>query len=397
MEEQIAALSAKTGLRFDALSAEILCWKAEAMLKVNPKSDAVAAEAFRKVLASRPSHLGARLGLSRLLQSKLQFADALVALGSDDDVLQESCEASLLLGILRCQTDDWAGARAALERAEKRFPQSGPVHYWLSRVYWRDESLRENKDWALRQLLLSVKADPSHADSFAWLGRYYDQVARPRDSDRARRAHAKAFSLDHTQLDSARFLSDALASEPDSQLAAAKLHAAVLQDTPNCQWAAQRLGAYLLSARLPEQALAAYQCMIRADAKEPAAWMGLGDTYLAQGKHMAALQAYDRALALDGSLFSAHYRAGSVLRIVGRCDEALSRLRKADQLMPNHRPVLHEMVLAGLGLAAQQSRLGLVQSARATLEQARLVAEGSLSPASTGQAAVRSQFWLWRI
>jgi hypothetical protein len=40
-----------------------------------------------------------------------------------------------------------------------------------------------------------------------------------------------------------------------------------------CKWAAQRLGAYLLVAR-PEEALGAFQSMIRAAPDDPAGWEG---------------------------------------------------------------------------------------------------------------------------
>lgn len=126
----------------------------------------------------------------------------------------------------------------------------------------------------------------SDASAFALLGVLY---AERGDADRARRSHAKAFELDGTQIDSARFLSDVLLAE-DSLSTAARLHAAVLRSSPMCTWAAQRLGSYLLRQGRGEEALGAFQSMIRAAPQDPVGWEGLGDAYQTQGKYMAALQ-----------------------------------------------------------------------------------------------------------
>ncbi len=369
LEGHVAGLSAKTGLTFSSVTADAACFKARAMAKTN-RPDAAIAE-FKKALAARPSHSVARMGVARLQQAKGELAEALKMFERGENADDE--EAQSLRGMLLAQSGEsrWEEAKSVLEKAEKRFPQNAAFHYWLGRVYWEREAMRLDKDLALRQFLLAVKANPLHADSFAWLGRYYDLAGDP---GKARRAHAKAFELDNSQLESALFLSNALHKEKESTVAAAKLHASVLRVAPMCKWAAQRLGVYLLQTGQAEQALGAFQSMIRADASDPHGWEGLGDTYRAQGKFMASLQAYDRATAIDSGRFLAHFRAGSVLRAIGRAEEALVRLRLADAVRPDNVPVLHEMVLAGLSQAAQLSRLGLVQAARNALVEARTVA-----------------------
>jgi predicted Zn-dependent protease len=134
-------------------------------------------------------------------------------------------------------------------------------------------------------LFFNKKANGNDANAFALLGLLYSERG---DSDRARRSHAKAFELDGCQTDSALFLSDILMVE--DAVSAARLHAAVLRSSPMCKWAAQRLGMYLLSQKRPDDALGAFQSMIRAAPEDPVGWEGLADSYRAQGKFMASLQ-----------------------------------------------------------------------------------------------------------
>ncbi len=290
-EEQISIVASRTGLSFSRFQSDIVCLRAFALSKNKVVNFVETAREFERALDLHGANQGARKGLARLLQAQGDFVGALKWLEEErQNDSSASEEARELCGTLLVQAGHLVEARAYLERAEKAFPPNGSIHYWLGRVYWLlGDEFRSNKDFAMRQALLAVKANSNDSKGFALLGSLY---AERNDMDRARRSHAKAFELDGSQTDSALFLSDALlsSSSASDQAAAARLHSAVLRSSPMCKWAAHRLGAYLLTQRRADEALGAFQSMIRAAPEDPAGWEGLADSYRAQGKFMASLQ-----------------------------------------------------------------------------------------------------------
>lgn len=369
--DQMNVLTSRTKLTCKRVSAVLASFKAASLLGlggVEGKNDAAALAEYELALSLDASNDSARIGAASLLRKAKQFEKALALMAQ---VNTSSDESLLLHAILLYETGNKDEARKILTQAEAATPTFGPFHFWLGKCLWDTD-----KQEAQRQFLLSVKCNPMHGETYAWLGRYFAEVAN--DPDRAKRSHAKAFDLDRSLVDSAKYVSDALlhtAKTEEELMAASRMSALVLESAPLCKWAAQRLGLFLLSQRKGAQALEAFQKVIRADAEDPIGWEGLGDAYREQGKYMAALQAYDRAVALDAKRFYPHYRAGSVLNFIGASAEALGRLMKADSLRPRFVPILVETVQAYLSFSDKERRRGMVEAARSLLEKGMVVAE----------------------
>ena len=105
-------------------------------------------------------------------------------------------------------------------------------------------------------------------------------------------------------------------------------------------------------------ALAAYERAIAIDPACAKAWIGLGNTRHRLGEDQEAERVLRKAIALDPIAFEAHYNLGVVLESRQRPEEALDHYRRAQQLEPTHALTL--VNLGNVHLAA-----GRVQEAEA--------------------------------
>ena len=97
-------------------------------------------------------------------------------------------------------------------------------------------------------------------------------------------------------------------------------------------WRARLL---LWSGRLRE-AERDYLDILSISARDPDHWMGLAKVYSREGRTQEAVQALDRAVAVDGSRPDIHVARGFALRAVDRSDEASTEFRRALELDANN-------------------------------------------------------------
>ena len=90
------------------------------------------------------------------------------------------------------------------------------------------------------------------------------------------------------------------------------------------------------TAPLPQRDLARETLLTEVAARPDDAdlWNALADAHAGAGDDPGALDAYDRALALNGALWSAHFGRGTALARLGRDDEALAAWKRALALDP---------------------------------------------------------------
>ena len=379
--ENVALLQKRTGLSFQSIEAELHCVKAQALTGEGQKKEVIEKE-YRDALEKRSSFAPAKLGLAQLWikdkpEESLKLLDGLDVASPD---LKNSEKKNIILMECECllQLDKADKAVSILEKAEQEFMSDAQLHLLLGKAYWsKGGSFRSDKKYAQRQFMLAAKCDPGRAESFYYLAKFFDEVAH--DSDRAKRSHMKAFALDNTLVESAMFVSDAMMREEKAvdPLALARLHVNVLSSNPNCVWAAKRLGQYFLDVNNAENALSCFQVAVRAAPKDPMCWEGLGDSYLEQGKYIASLQAYKKAIEADEerNSFLPYFKAGSVLRKIGSSEEAIVYLEQANTQRPEYAPILMELALAWKDRVSGMVKFGLFDSARNGLSVAQDIAE----------------------
>jgi tetratricopeptide (TPR) repeat protein len=119
-----------------------------------------AAAAFRKELVSDPNQFEANLYLGQILIARHQWAEAAPLVRHAALVRPDSLDAKLEVADLVIGQDKPGEARAELEAAEKKWPQSWAVHSRLSQVY---ESL-DLKSEAGRERRLAASLEPKPAN-----------------------------------------------------------------------------------------------------------------------------------------------------------------------------------------------------------------------------------------
>lgn len=81
-------------------------------------------------------------------------------------------------------------------------------------------------------------------------------------------------------------------------------------------------------------------------AKEPdnrSAWVQLGHNYFDSNQPMKAIEAYDKALAMDGNDPDVLTDQGVMFRRIGWFDKAIENFNKANQLNPKHLQSLYNL------------------------------------------------------
>lgn len=120
---------------------------------------------------------------------------------------------------------------------------------------------------------------------------------------------------------------------------------------------------YLSRAGRISEALAHAQKACASQPYSPDAWLVLGNVYVTQSNHEAALQSYERALIIQSNRVDVLFNAGLVLEQMGRKQEACGYYQKVVVLDPRHAK-------AWLGLALIQRELGDDKKAQEAIEKA---------------------------
>lgn len=194
---------------------------------------------------------------------------------------------------------------------------SAPVLTRLARVYWdANEENRNDKEICLHYFLQAAKADPTNFEAFLYLGLYYLNIGV--DISRAERCFAKALSLNPDCLSAALELSQIWLYAARETTGEVLLQRIVLvlepfsQSTRNTRlW--QLLGSAFLGLSKYHASTTAFQNALKGERPdEKRCLLGLGEGYRQQGRFVAAIKAYTRAMELDTKCLTANMGLAAV-------------------------------------------------------------------------------------
>lgn len=251
------------------------------------RGDRVAAlGCFEQALAADPGNPGIRLEVAHELRALRRLESAEVAYQAVLDLLPGHLDALLALAECARLRHDRAAALAWFERVLTVAPANA-----AARLGAGDEAraLRRPEDAEIHYLAL-LAGEPKHGRALLAMA----ECCRMRDD------RAAAFT----------WLDRAVAADPDN--AAVRLRAAEELRALGRLDAAEAMFATLLTQR-PDH---------------PGAWLGLGRVRHAAGRHLAALEAFDRAHAADPAQPQPLLEMASQHRILGRPREAEALLRR---------------------------------------------------------------------
>lgn len=146
-------------------------------------------------------------------------------------------------------------------------------------------------------------------------------------------------------------------AEGDETLAMETLDRALELDSSNLR-ARYCRGLLELHAGEAEAALADFEVVVAADAKDPDAVYFVGQCLMQLDRAEEALGFYQRAIELDPYLRSAYYRAFQTLQRMGRRDEAMATLQTFRKLEDNPRGRLVEFKYTRMGRRGEAIPLG---------------------------------------
>src|SRR5262249_32482041 len=90
-------------------------------------------------------------------------------------------------------------------------------------------------------------------------------------------------------------------------------------------------------------AMAAFEKVVQIDPLYADAWVNIARAHIQEGNVNAAEPVLRKALEIDGGLAKTHFFLGTVLKTLGRYDDALAQLRTAAALYPRDRVVLNQI------------------------------------------------------
>ena len=209
----------------------------------------------------------------------------------------------------------------------------------------------------------AIALDPGNARAHDELGQILSVRGEPREAAEHLRA---ALACDPTLVAARVELGELLFRDGRAAEAVAELRAALALDPTN--WGVHyRLGVAL--ARLgPEQADEAMSCFRRTIAGLPghaAAHLQLGLAFWNRGDPAPAIALAERATRLDPKLPAAHGVLGTMLRTVGRIDEAIAILREAVAIDPDDATACFH-----LGACLCEARAGNAEEGSTFLQRA---------------------------
>jgi hypothetical protein len=137
-------------------------------------------------------------------------------------------------------------------------------------------------------------------------------------------------------------------------------HRRELASHPSGREARVSLGSALSARGREEEALAVFRTL--ADENDVEGWYNLGTILARRGAVDAAVDAFRRALAIDGTLGPARHNLGLTLARAGRLDEAILELREAARLEPDSEGAIYTL---GVVLLTAGDRKGAGECVRA--------------------------------
>ncbi|KJE96657.1 hypothetical protein CAOG_06947 [Capsaspora owczarzaki ATCC 30864] len=292
-------------------------------------------------------------------------------------------------------------AQSLLEAAVAARPSDSQLQFRLALCLWavadqtKDSNPAPIYDRVYSHLLAAARFNAADAEIFAQLGLLLLTVRKQPES--AKKCLLKAVGLNPLHEAAASQLSDLYTvdiraawqqrteklqtlSETDSVVTALQVQETALRQAAlelhtnvanaagvgRAPWAWLRRGIELFALGQFSDAVVSLQSALRGDSKNSAAWRCLADTYIAQGKYIASLRAFQRSLELEPSAVYAMLQIGRIHLMLGASDTAIAQyLGAVDAARPTHWfvPALKGLAEALLTSAQQCVAVGRVGKA----------------------------------
>lgn len=257
-----------------------------------------------------------------------------------------NAEGLLLLGVIRDEQQRYPEAEAVLQKASELDPKSAAAHIYLGKTYLTENKLPE----AMAQFKQAEEIAPQNVEVRVTLGRLYA----------ANGDFASAISTLNA-IPASRLPAEAVPVKVGSLFAAGHTDEAIqIADAVKNPAINLAIAEVFVTSKLPEQALKMLSVAEASGKRPPARFYFIkGKALDATGKKAAALENFQKALALEPSSQEFLLGTAELCAREGKHEQAYEILQRADRLAPGSpailRPLILEASFAGKGTDVQDA------------------------------------------
>jgi tetratricopeptide (TPR) repeat protein len=328
---------------------------------------------YRGVIASGDTSFSVEAALagSELLLQQKRVDEALEMLDEQSCEKDSSGEALVACarGWVLFEQGDIANAQKTLESILPKIPPTnvaarGRAFKRLAVVYWNlGGSFRVEKAYCFGHLLQAAKLVPSDSETFAWLGKWYHEVAK--DVVRAEKCFLKALSLFPRNELAGVELSDLYAAQGKNDLNVKLWEDATAEQEHAPTWALLRLAQHLVDED-NELAVGKLHLALRNDPLNATYWVALAHVYAHFGKQVSAHKSYLKAMELGEDGWCVRLELARIEGALHLFEDALSRIA----------PVIEAMSTSGVDTNVDRSAVSMVYADLLFREAKSLCADG---------------------
>lgn len=238
-------------------------------------------------------------------------------------------------------------------------------NFYLGKAFWE---LKEYNN-CLMHLLKAAKRNSDHAYTFLYLGYLY--CDQKNDLSKAKKCYEKAYSLNNTDVDIVKRLSEIYIKLQQPELNFELLTTFVKNVTTVEPWIYFRLGLQNLNKRDWESAIVNFRNVIKDNKNDAVAFECLADSYYSRGSYTSALRAYNKVMSLDPS--KATYcltKIGYIHSLLTNYQEAITTFENVIKMSPPSHLALKGIAETWIRVAKKKLEAKMFGSARSCAQYA---------------------------
>jgi superkiller protein 3 len=406
---------AKTGLDFQYTMDACSLYLGTALVYYqSPRHHQEAKSLFDGVLAHNPSSTAALIGVGLIWEEEEEYDEAISflerAMSRDESNLRVRAEAAWVKALKGDYENGKEGLEACVPLIAKDTGAKellAQTQYRLGYCIWNldtSRAIRKDRNGAYAYFMAALKSDLNYAPAYTSLGIYYADYAK--DKKRALRCFQKAVELSSSEVESAERLARLFADDGDwdrvELVAQRVVDSGKVKPPPGSKrkgisWPFSSLGVAELNKQEHHKAIVSFQSALKISPEDYHSWVGLGESYYASGRYVAATKAIMHAQkleetpgkAISGEVWFTKFILANIKRELGSFDEAIELYRTIIKDRPEE---------AGVVIALMQSS---VESAFDSIDKgfygkAVKLARDTLTFATQAPKEVVETFNFWR-
>lgn len=369
----LADLQRTYGIDFTNCKRDILCLLATVYTYYEaPKNFTRALQLYDKILQDSPENKQALIGKGLILLEKRDLAAADKILTHVIETHTKDASALKEAGWCQILMKNFTQGRDYLHRAlenikgisNNQMEMRAAIRARIAKSYLLEDSPSdESLKIAYDNLIQSLKDNSTYAPSYTLLGilfkDYYNNEVR------AQKCFYKAFELDVSEIDAAKYLASDFADKKEWDITEVICQRVVtseksrrilfsqLYEDPDKSWPYRVLGCSALNKQDDAEAIKWFQTALRMKAMDIECWTGLGEAYFNCGRIEAAIKVFQHTTTIAPDSWPNLYMLGLSVCMIGDFVSGLEVLRNALTLSPGEECILNAIYEQSISYGAQ--------------------------------------------